>query len=74
MYHGGGEIFFEFLGDARGSDQIWHSQSAKVGDEILVHETVPDFSGNTGGSGKNCVSQSEFNHIKGGGCETQDGK
>ena len=39
MYHGG-EIFLEFLGDAGGSDQISHSQSAKNGDEILVHETV----------------------------------
>ncbi len=55
MYHGG-EIFLEFLGDAGGSDQISHSQSGKVGDEILVHETVPESSGNARGSGKNCGS------------------
>ena len=73
MYHGG-EIFLEFLGNAGGSDQIRHSQSAEVGDEILVHETVPESSGNAGGSGENCGSQSELNHIRGGGREIQDGK
>ena len=73
MYHGG-EIFLEFLGDAGGSDQIRHSQSAEVGDEILVHETVPESSGNAGGSGENCGSQSELNHIRGGGRGIQDGK
>ena len=73
MNHGG-EIFLEFLGDAGGSDQIRHSQSAKVEDENLVHETVPEFSGNTGGSGENFGSQSELNHIRGGGHEIQDGK
>ena len=31
MYDGG-KIFFDILGDARGSDQIRQSQSAKVGD------------------------------------------
>jgi hypothetical protein len=73
VYHGG-EIFLEFLGDAVGSDQIRHSQSAKVGDEILVHETVPEFSGNAGGFGENCGSQSELNHKRGGGRGIQDGK
>ncbi len=60
MYHGG-EIFLEFLGDAGGSDQISHSQSAEVGDKILVHETVCESSGNTKSSGENCGSQSELN-------------
>ena len=60
MYHGG-EIFLEFLGNAGGSDQIRHSQSAEVGDEILVHETVPESSGIAGGSGENCGSESELN-------------
>ncbi len=73
LYHGG-EIFLEFLGDPGGSDQICHSQSAKVGDEILVHETVPESSWNAGGSGENCGSQSELNHRRGGGHEIQDGK
>ena len=48
MYHGG-EIFLEFLeflGSARGSDQISHS-----------HESL----GKAGGSGENCGSQSELN-------------
>ncbi len=40
----------------------------------LQNETVPEFSGNTGGSGENCSSQSKLNPIRGGGCETQDGK
>ena len=40
----------------------------------LQYKTVPEFSGNAGGSGENCGSQSELNHIRGGGRETQDGK
>ncbi len=59
MYHSG-EIFLEFLW-AGESDQICHSLSAEVGDGILVHETVPEFSESAGGSGKNCGSQSELN-------------
>ena len=59
MYHGG-ELFLEFSGNTRGSDQICSSQSAKVGDEILVHEIDPESLGNTGGSGENCGSQSEL--------------
>ena len=58
MYHGG-KIFLEFLGNAGGSDQISHSQSAEVGDEILNHETVCESLGNAGGSGEYCGSQSE---------------
>ena len=73
MYHGG-EIFLKFLGDAGGSDQICHSQSAKAGDETLVRETVPESSGNVGGSGENCGSQSELNNIGGGSRGIQDGK
>jgi hypothetical protein len=34
-------------------------QSAEVGDRILVHETAPESSGNTGGSGKNGGSQGD---------------
>ena len=60
MYHGG-DISLEFLGDAGGSDQVCHSQSAEVGDGILVRGTVPKSSGNVGGSGENCGSQSELN-------------
>ena len=59
MYHGG-EIFLEFLGDTGGSDQISHSQSAEVGDEILVHETARESSGIAGDSGENCGSESEL--------------
>ena len=73
MYHGG-EIFLEFLGDAGGSDQIHQFQSAKVGDAVLVNEIVPESSGNAGGSGENCGSQSKLNHIRGGGHGIQDGK
>ena len=40
----------------------------------LQYEAVPEFSGNAGGSSENCGSQSELNHIRGVGCETQDGK
>ncbi len=40
----------------------------------LENETVPEFSGNAGGSGEHCGSQSELNHTRGGGRETQDGK
>ena len=36
--------------------------------------TAPDTAGNARGSGENCESQSELNHIRGGGRETQDGK
>ena len=59
MYHGG-KIFLEFLGDAKGSDQISHFQSAEVGDEILVHDKVRESSGIAGGSDENCGSQSEL--------------
>ena len=60
MYHDG-EIFLEFLGNAVGSDQISHSQSAEVGAETLNHETVPESSGNAGGSGENCGPHFELN-------------
>ena len=73
MYHGC-EIFLEFLGDAGGSDQICHSQCAEVGDEILVHETVPESSVNAGGTGENCGSQSELNPDCEGGRGILDGK
>ena len=73
MYHGG-EIFLEFLGDAGGSDQISHSQSAEVGDGILVHEIDPESLGNTGGSDKNCGSQSELISDCEGDRGIQDGK
>ncbi len=59
MYHGG-KIFLEFLGDAEGSDQISHFQSAEVGAEILVHDKVRESSGIAGGSDENCGSQSEL--------------
>ncbi len=59
MYHGG-KIFLEFLGDAEGSDQISHFQSAEVGDEILVHDKVRESSGIVGGSGENCGSRSKL--------------
>ncbi len=36
--------------------------------------TAPDTAGNARGSGENCESQFELNHIRGGGRETQDGK
>ena len=59
MYHGG-KIFLEFLGDAKGSDQISHFQSAEVGDEILVHDKVRESSGIVGGSGdSDQISQSQ---------------
>ena len=56
MYHGG-NIPLEFLGDAGGSVQISQSQTAVVGDGILVHETSPESLGNAEGSGQNCGSQ-----------------
>ncbi len=36
--------------------------------------TAPDTTGNARGSNENCESQSELNHVRGGGRETQDGK
>ena len=39
------------------SDQISQSQSAVVGDGILVKETSPESLGNAEGSGQNCGSQ-----------------
>ncbi len=56
MYHGG-NIPLEFLGDVGGSVQISQSQSAVVGDGILVHETSPDSLGNAGGSVQHFASQ-----------------
>ena len=73
MYHGG-ELFLEFLRDAGGSDQINHSQSAKVEDTILVHEIDPESLGNTGGSSENCGSQSELIPDCEGDCGIIDGK
>jgi hypothetical protein len=73
VYHGG-EIFLEFSGDTGGSNQICQSQSAEVGDGILVHETVPQSSGNAKGSGENCGSQSELNPDCKGGPRILDGK
>jgi hypothetical protein len=58
VYHGG-DISLEFLGDTGGSVQISQSQSVEVGDGILVHLTVPESSGNAGGSGQNCGSQGD---------------
>ncbi len=40
----------------------------------LQVKKVLELSENAGGSGENCESLSELNHIRGGGCETQDGK
>ncbi len=45
--------------------------------ELLVKKVLKKvlkiLSGNAGGSGENCESQSELNYIRGGGRETQDG-
>ena len=43
-------------------------------DTALDSNTAPDTAGNAKGSGENCESRSELNLIRGGGCETQDGK
>jgi hypothetical protein len=39
----------------------------------VLKKVLKILSGNAGGSGENCESQSELNYIRGGGCETQDG-
>ncbi len=43
-------------------------------DTALDLNTTLDTVRNAGGSGENCESQSNLNHIRGGGSESQDGK